>query len=318
MFMSAARPAARLKPVIAIKAGRQPAAAKAATSHTGALAGLDAVYDAAFRRAGILRVYDVDEVFDAVETLSYRIPVEGARLTILTNGGGLGVLATDALSTQGGNLAVLSADTAGRLSGVLPPTWSHGNPVDIIGDADANRYEQALRTLTGASDQDAVLVLNCPTAVGDSDAAATTVAAVARHAITPVQANWLAARSAEQARAIFSDAGIPAYDTPEKAVRGFMHMVRYKQSQDVLVEVPPASPEQIKSDRAHAKAVVADQANGWMSSEQVQDLLACYGIPFPQSIRVATPEEAARVVLLFGGSVVFLFVLLVFFFFSVF
>src|SRR5215469_16919811 len=135
-FLSAARSAARSKPVIAIKAGRQQAAARAAASHTGALAGMDAVYDAAFLRAGILRVFDLDEIFDAVETLATHPRVLGDRLVILTNGGGVGVLATDALIAQGGELAGFSDETMQRLNAVLPPTWSHGNPVDIIGDAD--------------------------------------------------------------------------------------------------------------------------------------------------------------------------------------
>src|SRR6185312_8851839 len=147
-FMSAARAASRVKPVIAIKAGRQAAAARAAASHTGALAGIDAVYDAAFDRAGILRAYDLDEIFDAVETLAHKPRIEGDRLAILTNGGGVGVLATDALIAQGGELAALSAETLAKLNAVLPPTWSHGNPIDVIGDADAARYEAAISALS--------------------------------------------------------------------------------------------------------------------------------------------------------------------------
>lgn len=198
-FMSAARAAARLKPVIAIKAGRQPAAAKAASSHTGALAGMDAVYDAAFERAGILRAYDLDEVFDAVETLNVRPNVKGDRLTIVTNGGGVGVLATDSLITQGGRLATLSAETLGKLDAVLPPTWSHGNPVDIIGDADSKRYADTLRVLQGDAEQDAILVLNCPTAVASGADAAQAVVTAARGGHTPIITNWLGSHSAEAA-----------------------------------------------------------------------------------------------------------------------
>ncbi|HEY0106617.1 MAG TPA: CoA-binding protein, partial [Rhizomicrobium sp.] len=176
-FLSAARAAARLKPVIAIKAGRSSAAAKAASSHTGALAGMDAVYDAAFERAGILRVNDLDEVFDAVETLSFRPDIKGGRLTIVTNGGGVGVLATDSLIAQGGALAALSPETVAKLNAVLPPTWSHGNPIDIIGDAGAKRYGDTLAILGATQEQDAILVLNCPTAVASGIAAATAVAA---------------------------------------------------------------------------------------------------------------------------------------------
>ena len=146
-FMSAARAAARLKPVIAIKAGRHAAAAKAASSHTGAMAGVDAVYDAAFRRAGILRVKDLDEVFDAVETLATPVKLAGDRLLIVTNGGGLGVLATDTLLDHGGVLAPLDEAMLAKLDAVLPPTWSHGNPIDIIGDAAPKRYADAMTAL---------------------------------------------------------------------------------------------------------------------------------------------------------------------------
>ena len=151
-FMSAARAAGRNKPVIAVKAGRVPAAAKAAASHTGALAGSDEVYDAALRRAGMLRVYTTEELFDAAETLARAKPLYGNRLAILTNGGGPGVMATDALVLGGGRLATLSSATLDRLNAVLPSTWSRGNPVDIIGDAPAERYVVALEALLDDSE----------------------------------------------------------------------------------------------------------------------------------------------------------------------
>ncbi len=154
-FMSAARAAARTKPVIVVKAGRHAAAAKAAASHTGALAGVDAVYDAAFRRAGMLRVLTLEELFDAVETLALARAPRGERLAILTNGGGVGVMATDALMDAGGTLAPLSAETLARLDAVLPATWSRANPIDIIGDASAERYTAALKAVLGAPEIDA-------------------------------------------------------------------------------------------------------------------------------------------------------------------
>ena len=164
-FMSAARAAARIKPVVVVKAGRHAAGARAAASHTGALAGLDAAYDAAFRRAGMLRVVETAELFDAVETLAMARPVHGDRLAILTNGGGFGVLATDVLMDEGGRLAELAPATVERLDTVLPPTWSRANPVDIIGDAPGSRYADALGALLEDPGADAVLVLNCPTAI---------------------------------------------------------------------------------------------------------------------------------------------------------
>ncbi|MFN4088833.1 MAG: CoA-binding protein, partial [Alphaproteobacteria bacterium] len=174
-FMSAARAAARVKPVIAIKAGRFAEGARAASSHTGALAGIDAVYDAAFARAGILRVRDIEELFDAVETLARAGDVPGARLGIMTNGGGMGVLATDALIGAGGSLPDLAPETVTRLDAVLPPTWSRANPVDIIGDATGERYGAALDALLDDPGLDALLVLNCPTAVASSEEAAQAV-----------------------------------------------------------------------------------------------------------------------------------------------
>jgi len=295
-FMSAARAASRLKPVIAIKAGRQAAAARAAASHTGALAGMDAVYDAAFDRAGVLRVYDLDEIFDAVETLATRPRVAGDRLAIVTNGGGVGVLATDALISQGGELASLAESELAKLNAALPPTWSHGNPIDIIGDADGARYSAALEALIGSPDTDAILVLNCPTAVASGIEAAQAVIASAPKLNKPVFTNWLGAQSADEARRQFETAGIPTYDTPEKAVRGFMHMVRYRRGQQTLMEVPPSTPTEFRPDFAKAKSVISNALKlgaGWLDAIAVQDLLIAYGVPVARTARVANADEAA-------------------------
>ncbi|HWA31796.1 MAG TPA: GNAT family N-acetyltransferase [Rhizomicrobium sp.] len=302
-FMSAARAASRVKPVIAIKAGRQAAAAKAAASHTGALAGIDGVYDAAFARAGILRANDLDEIFDAVETLAYRPRIGGDRLAIVTNGGGVGVLATDALIAQGGALAALSKDTVAKLDKVLPPTWSHGNPIDIIGDADDKRYRAALDAIAGADDIDAALVLNCPVAVASSIDAAHAVADAKPN--MPVLANWFGAQSA-QSRPIFAGAGIPAYDTPEKAVRGFMHMVRYRRMQENLQEVPSATPTTFRHDCKHAREIIAaalKRGGGWLDPLEVNALFDCYGIPVVRTVIAATPEAAADAAAKIGAPV---------------
>lgn len=296
-FMSAARAAARLKPVIAIKAGRAAGAAKAAASHTGALAGIDGVYDAAFQRAGILRVFDLDEVFDSVETLAMRPPVKGDALTILTNGGGVGVLAADALLEQGGRLSDISAGTMEKLNAVLPPTWSHGNPVDIIGDADGARYAAALNALQSAEKSDAILVLNCPTAVASGMEAAEAVANAVRGKGRAVLTSWLGASVAEDARHLFASASIPSYDTPEQAVRGFMHLVRYARGQAMLMEVPPSIPASFKPDEKAARAIVADALSAgetWLPEQRVHCLLACYGIPVVRSASVRTVDEAAE------------------------
>jgi acetyltransferase len=295
-FMSAARAASRLKPVIAIKAGRHEAAAKAAASHTGALAGIDAVYDAAFRRAGILRVQGLDELFDAVETVAAPLDFSGEGLTVLTNGGGVGVLATDGLIDRGGALTPLSPETLAKLDNVLPRTWSRSNPVDIIGDATGKRYGDALSVLLDAPETNAVLVINCPTATASGvDAARAVIETVARKHRC-VLTNWLGSGSASEARRLFAAARIPTFETPDDAITGFMHVVRYRRGQDIIMEVPPSTAMEFTPDVAAARLIVeAALARGqeWLSQTAVHDLLSCYGIPAPRLKQVASPAEAA-------------------------
>lgn len=222
-FMSAARAAARAKPVIMVKAGRHEAGAKAAASHTGALAGSDAVFDAALRRAGILRVSDLEELFAAANTLARLKPFKGQRLAILTNGGGVGILAIDRLVDLGGVPASLSEATCARLDAVLPATWSRANPIDIIGDADGERYVAALDVLLDARECDGVLVLHVPTALTAPVEVAEAVASHVRLrrrdiAEKPVLACWLSHEA--QARVHFDSAGIPAYRTLTGASAG--------------------------------------------------------------------------------------------------
>jgi acetyltransferase len=241
-FMSAARAAARVKPVIVVKAGRQAAGAKAAATHTGALAGADAVYSAAFHRAGLLRVLDLGELFDAAETLGRVRHLDGNRLAILTNGGGIGVLAADRLADFKGVSAELTNATRDALDRALPPTWSKENPVDIIGDADASRYEAALEALLAASEVDAVLVINVQTAIAPAAAIAAQVADVVRRLRTrkpqpkPVFALWIGADP--KISATFNEANIPHYETETDAVRGFMQLVRHREAIDALMQTP--------------------------------------------------------------------------------
>jgi acetyltransferase len=305
-FLSAARAAARLKPVIAIKAGRYEASARAAASHTGALAGMDAVYDAAFRRAGILRAHDLEDVFDAVETLAAAPSIAGDELTILTNGGGVGVLAVDSLIEQKGRLTQLTPQTIARLDAVLPPTWSKANPVDIIGDAPPSRYADALSILLAAPETNAVLVLNCPTALASgSDAAEAVIATAASHK-RPVLVNWLGGENAATARRRFAAARLPSYDTPGQAVRGFLHLVRYKRAQDSLLEVAPSTSAEFSPDRAAARSVVAKAlaaGSTWLAPDKVHALLSAYAIPLARSALAASAEEAVRLAPDFGGPV---------------
>jgi acetyltransferase len=302
-FLSAARAAARLKPVIAIKAGRHQAAAKAATSHTGAMAGSDGVYAAAFRRAGILRVGDLDELFDAVATLARPPRFSRDDLTILTNGGGPGVLATDVLLDCGGRLTELSEHTRAKLDAVLPPTWSHGNPVDIIGDASPERYAATLEILLAAPETNAVLVINCPTAIASSIEAAQAVSRVASAKHGPVLTNWLGSRNAVSARILFDEAGLPTYETPSDAIRGFMHLVQYRKGQQVIAEVPSSVANEFTPDNGGAHRIVAralDAGESWLNAADVSRLLECYGIPAPRASLAASPGAAARLAQEFG------------------
>jgi acetyltransferase len=307
-FMSAARAAARMKPVIVVKGGRAEEGARAAASHTGALAGSDEVYAAAFRRAGILRVLSLTELFDAVETLAMARGHRGDRLAILTNGGGLGVLATDALIEEGGRLAELSSDTERRLDEVLPATWSGANPIDIIGDAPGRRYADSLEILTNDPGIDATLVINCPTAVIDrEEAAAAVVAAAGKRAGHTVLTSWVGGALTETARQLFAEHRIPTYDTPERAVRAFMHMVDYRTSQDLLIETPPSLPEAFEPEPGRAREVIAkalQAGRAWLTEPEAKEVLAAYGVPTTETRIVSAPEEAASVAARMGGAVV--------------
>ena len=295
-FMSAARAAARAKPVVVVKTGRFEAGKHAAASHTGALAGSDAAYDAAFNRAGLLRVHDLDELFDAVETLALARAPAGDRLAILTNGGGFGVLATDALTEAGGRLAELSAETMTRLNAVLPPIWSHGNPVDIVGDADGTRYSNALAALLEERGADAILILNCPTAIASSTEAADAVIATLRGRPNTVFTSWIGETAVAEGRRALAANHIPTYATPGQAVRAFLHLVNYRRNQALLMETPPSIPGGFAPDRATARAVI-DKAlaknREWLTEPEAKAVLAAYGVPVVATSTVASPKAAA-------------------------
>jgi len=289
-FMSAARAASRIKPVLVLKAGRSNAGARAATSHTGVLAGADAVYDAAFRRAGMLRVGTMAELFDAAETLALTHEQVGERLAILTNGGGLGILAVDRLAELGGAAPQLSADIAAKLDAVLPSTWSKANPVDIAGDADATRYVAAFEALLEDRENDAILVMNVPTALAPADAAARSIAACAqthRNSFIPkpVFAVWVG--SSDATTPIFEAAGIPSYATESDAVRGFMHLVRYREALEALMATPPSLAQDFKPDVAAARGVVEsalEHGRTWLDPIDITQLLAAYSIPIAPAL----------------------------------
>ena len=288
-FMSAARSAARAKPTVIVKAGRVLEAAHAAYSHTGAMAGSDLVYDAALRRAGMLRVHTTAELFDAVAVLAQPRRPAGGRLAILTNGGGPGVMATDALILGGGSLAQLSAATIERLSQGLPSTWSHGNPVDIIGDAPIERYRLALGSLLEDPGADALLLIHAPTAIVSSAEVARALLPPLRASSVPVLCCWLGGDSVAQARSLCRDAGLPVFDTPEEAVRGFQQLVDYGRNQRLLEQVP-TSGALPAPDRAAARervgALLAEGVSG-VGEADAKMILGAYGIP-------VVPTDTAR------------------------
>ena len=280
-FMSAARSVARIKPVIVLKAGRHAAAAKAAASHTGAMAGSAAVYDAAFARAGLVEVRGLGELFDAAETLGHAITPRNERLAILTNGGGTGIIATDLLLDEGGELANLSPRTLGQLERSLPVGWSRGNPVDIVGDADGARYAMALDALADDRGVGAVLAMNVPTALTSSVEAARAVAGAAGIKVVPVIGCWIGGPEAQAGRHVLHEAGIPAYDTPLRAVRGFMHVVQYRRGQRALQRTPP-SVAQARSDIQSVRAIVnraLAERREVLTEPEAKSVLAAYGIP---------------------------------------
>jgi len=304
-FMSAARIAARAKPVIVVKAGRSVAGAKAAASHTGAMAGADAVYDAAFRRAGMLRVDALRDLFDAAETLNTGMRIDCERLFIVSNGGGLGVLAADALENGGGKLSELSDAARTKLDAVLPPQWSRANPIDIIGDADGRRYGDTLAALASEPSGEAILVMNCPTGVTDNAECAAATASV--HATMPRRAMlacWTGGASLARSSDIFAKAGIPSFDAPEDAIKAFLHLSQYSANQRALLETPVAeAPRDKRAIEAVANIFqgVLGQGRALLTEIEAKDVLSAYGVSVVATAMVATPAEAQAAALRIEG-----------------
>jgi acetyltransferase len=268
--------------------------ARAAASHTGALAGADSVYEAAIGRAGMLRVFEIEEIFDAVETLGLADPPAGERLAIVSNGGGPAVMATDALVAGGGRLAELAPETLERLDRVLPSIWSGANPVDVIGDASAERYEAVLDTVLDDPGVDAVLVLHSPVAVVSGEAVAHGIVRALRPRGPRVLTSWLGGAGADASRAILREAGVPTYLTPEHAARAFLHLVRYRANQARLMETP-AYLVQDRTDRVRVRKRIEtalDEGREWLTEPESKDVLAGYGVPIVESRVARSVEEA--------------------------
>ncbi len=295
-FMSAARAFARTKPIVVYKAGRFAESARAATSHTGAMAGEDAVYDAAFRRAGAVRVYEIGEIFDTAELVARVRPPLGSHLAIVTNAGGPGVMATDALIARHGELAELSPETLEKLNKLLPPFWSHGNPVDILGDASPERYAQALEIVLTDPGVDAVLVILTPQAMTDPTGTALAVAEAAKKFPKPVLAAWMGGVAVQEGTRILNQNGIPTYLTPDQAVQAFMHLVDYGRNLNLLYQTPREIPVEFAVDRAKIREdfLPLFRQTRILGERVAKALLAAYGIPVTMPELARTEDEAVE------------------------
>ncbi len=296
-FMSAARAFARKKPIIAYKAGRFAQSAQAAASHTGAMAGVDTVYEAALSRAGIVRVFEVDDLFDCAELLARQTAPHGPRLAIVTNAGGPGVMATDSLLDRNGVLANLSDETLEKLNAQLPPAWSHGNPIDVLGDAPPERFGQAV-TLALADEQvDGVLVILSPQAMTDPTGTAAAVIESAKHSSKPVLAAWMGGPRVREGIKLFNEAGIPTYASPEKGVRAFMYLVSYARNREVLYETPREIPVEFPLDRGKLRAVfdtILSEGHDVLTESTSKALLDAYEIPVAKAYVARRADDAVE------------------------
>ncbi|HPW16881.1 MAG TPA: bifunctional acetate--CoA ligase family protein/GNAT family N-acetyltransferase [Candidatus Aminicenantes bacterium] len=306
-FMTAARAFARMKPIIAYKAGRFPESAAAAASHTGALAGEDAVYDAAFQRMGLVRVFNIGEIFDFADLVGRHKAPQGPRLAVLTNAGGPGVMATDALVAAGGTLARLSDATLAELDRGLPPQWSRRNPVDVLGDAKSKLVAKAATIVLRDPGVDALLVIVTPQAMTNPTAIAKEVAALSAATPKPVLAAWIGGAAMREGASLLSEAGIPTYATPEQAVRAFMTLVAYSRNLAALYETPRDIRVDPPLDRKGLRARFAGplrSAVGPLSEAGSKELLAAYGIPVASPVLADTADEAVRAAEAMGFPVV--------------
>jgi acetyltransferase len=306
-FVSTARAAASVKPIIVLKAGRHATDERIAMSHTGALVGNDAVFDAALRRAGAIRVPKIGHLFAAAETLANgRLP-RGNRLAILSNGGGPGLLAADAIDDTGVALAQLSESTRAALDEGLPPGWSHTNPVDVLADADGGRLARALRILTEDRANDGVLVLFAPTPRTSAERAAEALLPVAAGADKPVVSAWLGEKDAARGRAVFKAASLPAMTSPERGVEAFSHLAQFVRNRELRLQVPPPRIDELKFDINAARRIIDGARAGGRHTLDEQDskaLLASFGIETAVGLFARSAMEARQAALQLGFPVV--------------
>lgn len=294
-FLSSLRAAARVKPIIVMKVGRHPAGSRAAVSHTGAIVGTDDVFDAAVRRAGVVRVGNIGQLVAAAQAFASRVRPQGDRLAVITNGGGPGVMAADRAADLGLSLAELSAATVEALRPALPEHWSHGNPIDLIGDADSARYRAAVSACLADSGVDGILTILTPQAMTDADEIARAVAETARGAAKPLIACWMGEASIRVARKLLQEARIPVFRTPEPAVEMFAHLAAFYRNQRLLLQTPGPLAHQEEPDRRGAvfviEAVLA-QGRKLLSETESKALLAAFRIPIARTVLAHSANEA--------------------------
>lgn len=296
-FLSAARAYARTKPIIVLKAGKSLEGARAAHSHTGSLAGNDDIFNAAFARAGMLRVETIGQLFDCAEVLATKRRPTGDKLAIVTNAGGPGVIATDCLMEKEGQLAVLSQSTIDSLDSFLPNNWSKGNPIDLLGDADAIRYRKTIEIVLQDAQVDAVLALLTPQAMTHPASVAQELVELAKQNQKTILASFLGEDQVAQARKILTDAHIPTYETPEKAIKSFMNLYTYTKNLELLYETPATAPHAFTPKTEENKKIINEalQQERYILNEiEAKRVLSNYDIPVPQSFLCTTKEDACE------------------------
>jgi len=307
-FMSAARAVSRIKPIVVLKSGRSKAGASAASSHTGALAGEDTVYNAAFKRAGIVRVDTIEELFDCAELMAKQPLPSGKGLAILTNGGGPGVMAADAAASYGIDPVTLEKDTFEKLDKFLPPVWSRGNPIDIIGDATPDRWQQAVEVCIHSREIDGLVIIYVPQALSEAATVARTIADMLRdRRHPPIFAVWMGGRDAQQGREILNEAGVPTYDTPERAVSAFRYMSAYARNLEMSREIPVKLKNTLGFHRDEAGEIIKgslEKDRSLLSEIESKAILKAYGIPVTATEPAKTGDEAVRIAREMGYPVV--------------
>ena len=297
-FMSAARAFSREKPIIVYKSGRFPESAAAAASHTGAMASEDSIYDAVFHRAGLARVFDFGNIFDFTDLVGRRRIPKGNRLAIVTNAGGPGVMATDSLISQGGKLVKLSEETMQKLNDYLPPFWSHGNPIDVLGDATPERFAKSTEIVLEDENVDAVLVLLTPQAMTDPTATAQAIADMATKTSKSIMAAWLGGASMREGTQIFNNAGIASYGTPEQAIKAFMTLSDYSKNLKMLYETPKEVPVSFQYDRNELRKKYLENVfpkAKILNEDDSKMLVNDYGIDTTHPTPAATADEAVAI-----------------------